>query len=286
MKNHILTIKRIVRGRRTIDGAGVSLVRVFARDDTADFDPFLMLDAFDSEDPNDYIKGFPWHPHRGIETITYLIHGNVEHGDSLGNKGAILDGECQWMTAGSGIVHQEMPQPVPRLLGTQIWLNMPAKHKMATPKYNDITMENVPVVEESGAVIRLIAGTYQGTQGAFSGDYVHILYMDITLAPNAAWSLPTDADHNLFVYIVSGEGRFGSPDADTVSSKNAVLFEKGDEFKLFGGDDGIRLLLLAGKPLREPVAWGGPIVMNTKEELDLAFRELKENTFIKHSAEY
>ena len=173
--NEIRSIRRIVTGKPATDGAGVKLVRVIGYNDTQDFDPFLMLDAFDSTNPEDYVKGFPWHPHRGIETITYLIRGDIAHGDSLGNKGRILDGECQWMTAGSGILHQEMPQPSERMLGTQLWLNLPAKDKMTEPKYNDIVGENVPTVAEEGLNIRIVSGNYKGTDGAFRGEYADAL---------------------------------------------------------------------------------------------------------------
>ena len=280
----IRQVKKTVTGRPTVDGAGVRLVRVLARDDTRDFDPFLMLDAFDSTNPDDYTKGFPWHPHRGIETITYMISGLVEHGDSLGNAGAIRDGECQWMTAGSGIIHQEMPKACPRMLGVQLWLNMPAKDKMAPPKYNGITQAQIPVVRENGAEVRVISGTYRGTLGATQGDYVQPLYLDVQLAPDTAWQTDTDADSTLFVYIVAGEGRFGAEPGERVALKHAVLFGAGDGFQVKAGAQGIRFLLLCGKPLHEPIAWGGPIVMNTQQELQLAFRELDAGTFIKHNA--
>ena len=274
-------IRKIVAGRQTVDGAGVKLVRVIGHDDTQEFDPFLMLDAFDSVNPNDYIKGFPWHPHRGIETITYLIRGDIEHGDSLGNKGSILDGECQWMTAGSGIIHQEMPKPSDRMLGVQLWLNLPAKNKMTAPRYHGIAQDDIPVIDEGDRKIHIIAGSYNGKAGAMEGDYVKALYLDVEMKPGAEWSLDTDEDATLFVYIVQGEGAFGSFPDKFIAAKQAVLFEPGRKFRVKAGDSGLRLLLMSGKPLREPIAWGGPIVMNTREELDLAFQELEANTFIK-----
>ena len=277
----IRTIRKIVTGRNAIDGAGVNLVRVFGYNDTKDFDPFLMLDAFDSVNPADYIKGFPWHPHRGIETITYLITGDIEHGDSLGNKGSILNGDCQWMTAGSGIIHQEMPKPCERMLGAQIWLNLPAKYKMVPPKYGDIKSENIPVVVEENSKVRVIAGSYKGKEGGFEGDYIKPLYYDVEVAPEAEWTLNTKKDNTLFIYIVQGEGNFDPKDEASVSEKHAVIFNRGDKFYVKASDKGIRFLLLSAKPLDEPIAWGGPIVMNTQEELDKAFEELDENKFIK-----
>lgn len=272
-------IKRIVTGSKAVDGAGVRLVRVVGYNDVKDFDPFLMLDAFDSVNPEDYIKGFPWHPHRGIETVTYLIRGNIEHGDSMGNKGNIFDGCCQWMTAGSGVLHQEMPQASDRMLGAQLWLNMPKNDKMAKPQYCDIKKEMVPVVEEDNATVRVISGNYRGHTSAVYGDYVKMLYLDAEIKPGAEWSMDTAADETLFAYIVDGEGRFG--ESDTVESKRAVLFDSGDKLDVHAGDNGIRLLLFMAKPLHEPIAWGGPIVMNTREELNQAFKELDEGTFIK-----
>jgi len=278
----IRTIRKIVTGQHAVDGAGVKLVRVIGHKDTKDFDPFLMLDAFDSVDPNDYIKGFPWHPHRGIETITYLIQGDIEHGDSLGNKGSIFDGECQWMTAGSGIIHQEMPKPSNRMLGVQLWLNLPAKDKMVPPKYHGLVKTDIPVIDEGGRKIRIISGTYDGKAGAMEGDYVKALYLDVEIDPGNAWSLNTNKFTTLFVYIVEGDGFFGPAEDGFVSAKHAILFNEGRKFQVKASDKGMRFLLMSGNPLKEPIAWGGPIVMNTKEELDLAFKELDENKFIKN----
>ena len=275
------TVKKIVTGQNKTDGAGVKLVRVIGYNDVKDFDPFLMLDAFDSTNSDDYTKGFPWHPHRGIETVTYLISGDIEHGDSLGNNGSILDGDCQWMTAGSGIVHQEMPKACERMLGAQLWINLPAKDKMVPPKYRDILNRNVPVVEENGNKVRIICGTYKGVHGAIQGDYVKPLYMDVDLKAGSEWTLDTDRDSTLFLYIVQGEGIFDTDGEKYISEKHAILFNEGDTMRVKATAKGVRFLLMSGKPLREPIAWGGPIVMNTKEELDQAFRDLDEGNFIK-----
>ena len=280
-------IRRIVTGKKTIDGAGVHLVRVLGYRDTQDFDPFLMLDAFDSDNPEDYIKGFPWHPHRGIETVTYLIQGDIEHGDSLGNSGSILDGDCQWMTAGSGIIHQERPKASSRMYGAQLWLNLPAADKMAPPAYGDIQRDQVPVVKGDGHTVRIVAGDYQGKAGAFQGRYIQATYLDIEMEPGQEWSFASEPDHTLFIYIFSGAAIFdpdknASDPAQLTREKQAVLFTKGDTFWAKAGPDGIRFILLCAKPLHEPIAWGGPIVMNTEAELELAFKELEKGTFIKN----
>jgi quercetin 2,3-dioxygenase len=280
MKN-VRAIRKIITGQNAIDGAGVRLVREIGFNDTKDFDPFLLLDAFDSVDPNDYIKGFPWHPHRGIETITYLIKGDIEHGDSMGNKGSILDGDCQWMTAGSGIIHQEMPKSSERLFGAQLWLNLPAKDKMVRPKYRPILQQDIPVINEKDKKIHILAGTYNGNRGAMEGDYVKALYLDVEADAGAVWELDSEPDHTLFVYILQGAASFGEESNKIIPEKHVVLFSEGNKFTLKASGKGIRFLLMAGKPLNEPIAWGGPIVMNTREELDLAFRELDMNTFIR-----
>lgn len=280
---------KIKKGEPAVDGAGVKLVRVIGYYDTKDFDPFLMLDAFDSVNPDDYTKGFPWHPHRGIETITYLIHGNIEHGDSLGNSGSILDGECQWMTAGSGIIHQEMPKASNRMLGAQLWLNLPARDKMTEPSYGDIKSENIPVINESRTKVHVLAGEYQGHKGAFEGKYIKTIYLDVELPANQEWHFMNDAKNTLFVYIFNGKAIF-DPDKsidnpqDLVDEKQAVLFSHGDKFWIKAADQNVRFILLSAEPLKEPIVWGGPIVMNTKEELNVAFSELDNNTFIKKHA--
>lgn len=278
---HLHTIKKIITGKQAVDGAGVNLVRVFGHSDTKELDPFLMLDAFDSVDPKDYVKGFPWHPHRGIETITYLISGDIEHGDSLGNKGSILDGECQWMTAGSGIIHQEMPKASKRMLGVQLWLNLPAKDKMVAPHYRGITMSEIPIVDEGQQKIHIIGGTYKGQNGAVTGDYVKPLYLDVEMNSGAEWTMDTPKGATLFVYIVEGGGIFDSVRDEIVTAKHGIIFNEGNQLVVKAATTGIRFLLMAGQPLKEPIAWGGPIVMNTREELELAFQELDNNTFIK-----
>lgn len=280
--NLIRNIKRVVSGTQQVDGAGVRLVRVLGPAQTKEFDPFLMLDAFDSRNPADYVKGFPWHPHRGIETVTYLIEGDIEHGDSLGNRGHIVNGGCQWMTAGSGIIHQEMPQPSPRMLGLQLWLNLPRKNKWAPPTYRDMTADRIPRVEGPDGTVGVIAGSYGGVTGPTQGDYVRASLLDVDLKPGAAWECPTDPACTLFIYIVAGTGTVGSP-AAPVESRRAVLFGDGDAVSAKAGPEGIRFILFAGRPLREPIAWGGPIVMNTQEELDQAFAELDNGTFIRSS---
>jgi redox-sensitive bicupin YhaK (pirin superfamily) len=246
-----------------------------------DVDPFLMLDAFDSVNPGDYVKGFPWHPHRGIETITYLIQGDIEHEDSLNNKGRILDGGCQWMTAGSGIIHQEMPQQANRLLGAQLWLNLPAKDKMVPPNYRDLSSDTIPIIEEGKTRVHIIAGNYKGTAGAAQGDYVKPLYLDVELKPESEWALTTERDATLFIYIIKGQGHVNQEAPEHVEEKKAVVFNEGETFWVKAADKGMRFLLLSGKPLNEPIAWGGPIVMNTNEELELALKEIDEGTFIK-----
>jgi redox-sensitive bicupin YhaK (pirin superfamily) len=278
----IRKIQRIATGTHQVDGAGVKLVRVLGHGDVEDFDPFLMMDAFDSRNPADYTRGFPWHPHRGIETVTYLIHGDIEHGDSLGNRGHILDGGCQWMTAGSGIIHQEMPKASARMLGLQLWLNLPRKDKWTPPKYRDLTAAVIPKVKEAAGTIAVISGAYQGTKGATQGEHVEALILDVTLDPGTPWRLPVDPQSTLFIYLVEGAGSFDG--AATVKSHQAVLFGAGDEFAVQAGPEGLRFLLFAGRPLREPIAWGGPIVMNTREELEQAFAELDNDTFIREKA--
>lgn len=281
---------QIIRGQNAVDGAGVHLRRVLGANTIQDFDPFLMLDGFDSADPKDYIKGFPWHPHRGIETITYLVKGKIEHGDSLGNKGTIHDLECQWMTAGSGIIHQEMPKASDRMLGCQLWVNLPAKEKMTIPAYGDITQDKIVVVEEENAVVRILAGSYKGKSGVFEGKYVKVKYIDVDLAPDSTWTYTeTPNDETLFIYLLDGTLAVDETLADFEQKSCAVLFTSADKnaatndaVVVRSGSRGARFVLLAAKPLREPVAWGGPIVMNTREELEEAFDELDNGTFIKH----
>ncbi|AEG59759.1 pirin family protein [Desulforamulus ruminis] len=279
----IREIRKVLTGQIQYDGAGVKLVRVIGRDDVYDFDPFLMLDAFDSHDPADYIKGFPWHPHRGIETVTYLIRGKIEHGDSLGNKGNILDGECQWMTAGSGILHQEMPQAAERMLGVQLWLNLPRQDKMTVPQYRDLSAAKIPKIQEENATVGVISGHYQKTSGAIQGDYVKTLFLDVAVQAGASWRMATEKDWTLFIYILEGEGAFDAEGRQMIPGKSAVLFTEGEEIFAQSADKELRFLVFAGKPLKESIAWGGPIVMNTQEELQQAFKEIKEGTFIREN---
>lgn len=270
---------KTVRGSDAVDGAGVKLVRVLGNATIKDFDPFLMLDAFDAKDPRDYTKGFPWHPHRGIETVTYLIEGKIEHGDSLGNSGVIGNGDCQWMTAGSGIIHQEMPKEAERMLGLQLWLNLPAKDKMTEPKYRDITAAMIPKVEEAHATVRVISGTFKGVEGAIQGDHVKTLMLDADIKAGGSLDIEAPHDNTLFFYVVRGSG---SLEGDRLTAKSAILTSKGDTLTLLSGDEGMRVILFSGAPLNEPVAWGGPIVMNTREELEKAFDEIRDGSFIKH----
>lgn len=283
-------VSQTVRGQNAVDGAGVHLRRVLGLRTVKDFDPFLMLDGFDSVNPQDYIRGFPWHPHRGIETVTYLLRGKIEHGDSLGNFGVIGDLQCQWMTGGSGIIHQEMPKESDRMLGCQLWVNLPAKDKMTHPAYRDILSEDVSVVEEQDAIVRVLSGSYKGHKGAVSGDYVKVQYLDVELKAGSQWSYrETPNIQTLFLYLI--EGTLSAYDSFTHFEEKAcaILLKASseaesefDEVLVKAGPEGARFFLIAAAPLREPVAWGGPIVMNTNEELNLAFEELDNNTFIKH----
>ncbi len=274
-------IKKIVAGEEKVDGAGVSLTRVIGKPNVHDFDPFLMLDAFDHKDPEKYTKGFPWHPHRGIETVTYLLEGEIEHGDSLGNSGVIRNGDCQWMTAGSGIIHQEMPQAAPRMLGTQLWVNLPAKDKMTVPKYRDFKNTDLPQINSDNCRVKIIAGQYDGRTGPMEDITVQPTYLDVTVKPGAGFTFETDPHDTLFIYIYSGTLLFKADRDKELPTRVAALFEAGDELHVKGGEKGARFLLFAGKPLKEPIAWGGPIVMNTKDELALAFEEINKGTFIK-----
>ena len=274
-------VKKIVQGYATTDGAGVRLIRVLGHDNVRDIDPFLMLDAFGSDNPDDYIRGFPMHPHRGIETITYLLEGEIDHKDSLGNGGILRDGDLQWMTAGSGILHEEMPKETKpgRLRGLQFWLNLPKKDKMAPPHYFPISPGMVKDIDIKGGRVKLIAGEFSGQRGVEPG-YVKATMMDIQLDRNVEFNLPVPGELNTFVYIMEGAGLFGDK-RRTGQQFSAVLFDGGDSIRIQALDNGIRFILLAGEPLNEPVAWGGPIVMNTEEELETAFRELQNGTFIR-----
>ena len=285
------TCSQIVRGQHAVDGAGVRLRRVLGLNTVEDFDPFLMLDGFDSVNPQDYIRGFPWHPHRGIETVTYLLHGEIEHGDSLGNKGIIRDGQCQWMTAGSGIIHQEMPKASEILLGCQLWVNLPKKEKMTVPAYRDIKPQVVAVVQEKNATVRVLSGNYHNRPGAVKGEYVKVQYLDVTLEPDALWHYQETAnDQTLFLYLIKGTLAADEALVNFEEKACAILMSASsarntdfDEIRVKAGTEGARFFLLAAVPLKETIAWGGPIVMNTEEELDVAYRELNDKTFIKHN---
>jgi hypothetical protein len=276
-------IARIQPGRPTIEGAGVRLLRAFADADPL-LDPFLLLDDFHSHDPRDYLAGFPWHPHRGIETITYMLHGEVAHGDSLGNQGVIRPGEVQWMTAGSGIIHQEMPQEPPdRLLwGFQLWANLPAASKMMDPRYREVIRRDIPEVNtREGAKIKIICGQVEGVKGPVQDIVTEPEYLDVTLIPGAEFRRAIPAEHNVFAYVVQGKAGFGD-DRQTVREKHLVVFDRGEEVSVSTDRELARFLLVSGRPLREPVAWRGPIVMNTEAELDLAFAEYQDGTFLKY----
>jgi len=271
-------IQKTVRGQRAVDGAGVRLVRMLGNADVYDFDPFLMLDSFDSTNPSDYTAGFPWHPHRGIETITYLISGRIEHIDSLGNKGVIGSGESQWMTAGSGILHQEMPQVSDRMLGFQLWLNLPRNEKMTEPAYLSITPKDIPVVTNKNATIRVLSGNYGDANGVLPR-HIPASIFDISLPRGESLSLPTKPEENVFVFLIEGDAIIN---ATLISEKTAVLFGGGDSVSFSAAPErDLRIIFFSGKALHEPVAWGGPIVMNTREELDFAFDELRRGTFMK-----
>ena len=271
-------VKQILMSRATLEGAGVRLKRVFGYNEVPLFDPFLLLDHFGSENPADYIRGFPWHPHRGIETVTYMLNGEVEHGDSIGNSGVIRSGDIQWMTAGSGIIHQEMPRRYEGLMqGFQLWVNLPAKKKMIDPKYRGIVNDQVPVLEKEGAEIKVIAGRINGTRGPVRDLVVDVEYFDVKLAASKTFEHPTARDDTVLAYVVEGSGYL---DNELIGSRECALFSEGDTIKIKAKDD-IRFLYVSGKPLNEPVAWGGPIVMNTQEELKIAFQELEQGTFIR-----
>ncbi|TFG31522.1 pirin family protein [Candidatus Thorarchaeota archaeon] len=278
----IRPIKKVLRSITTSDGAGVRLRRVFSNNETELTDPFLLLDFFGSDNPNDYIAGFPWHPHRGIETITYMLQGQVKHEDSIGNSGIIESGDCQWMTAGSGIIHQEMPGRVDgAMMGFQLWANLPSSHKMMHPRYRDIKESDIPKVEtDEGCVIRIIAGEFQSASGPVKEIVTDPEYFDIFVPANTEFRHVTKKEHNVLAYVFEGEGTFSND--KTIQTDRLVIFDSGDEIVITTKEYPVRFLLISGKPIGEPIAWYGPIVMNTREELEVAFREFQEGTFIKH----
>ena len=273
-------IIKAVKGHPAVDGAGVNLIRVIGYRDIQEADPFLLLDAFDSTDPKDYINGFPMHPHRGIETVTYLIDGQIDHEDSLGNKGSIQAGQSQWMTAGSGIMHQEMPQEQSRLFGLQLWVNLPKKHKMTVPRYFDITNDMIKTVDIPEGKVRVIAGSFGDAKGVDTA-FVKAQMLDIRLNPDAEMLIPMDKKSTVLVYTLEGDGYFGPGALHYADRRTAVIFGEGDTFFARAGKNGLHFMLYSGRPLRESVAWGGPIVMNTQEELVNAFEELQVGTFIR-----
>jgi quercetin 2,3-dioxygenase len=283
MKN-IKQIKRIFTSQTTIEGAGVHLQRAFGFAEVPLFDPFLLLDDFRSCNPDHYLKGFPWHPHRGIETITYVLQGDVEHGDSLGNKGTISSGDIQWMTAGSGIIHQEMPKgdQNPCMMGFQLWANLPARDKMMAPRYRDITAADIPEIHlDNGTTIKIICGRLGEVIGPVRDIVIEPEYLDITVPPRTTFEHKTRSGHTVFAYVIEGQGSFSDDRQAVFGNETVVLFEEGESVLVTTGEVPVRFLLIAGKPLGEPVAWRGPIVMNTGEELDIAFSEYARGTFIR-----
>ncbi len=282
----IRKIKRTSTSVPTMEGAGVHLRRAFANNDVYEFDPFLLLDDFRSDTPNHYLKGFPWHPHRGIETITYVLRGDVEHGDSLGNKGDISSGDVQWMTAGSGIIHQEMPKgdQEGHMDGFQLWANLPADHKMMSPRYRDISAADIPTAPlDGGGEVKVICGQVGDVTGPVTDIMINPEYLDVRLPSNGVFSHQTPAEHTVFAYVYAGQGCFEEGSSDRLGNHTLVLYESGDQVRIVAADQELRFLLISGKPLKEPIAWGGPIVMNTQDELQLAFDEFNNGTFIKSS---
>jgi len=278
------SVSLLLTGKPTVEGAGVHLQRIFGFPEAPRFDPFLLLDDFGSSRPEDYVAGFPWHPHRGIETVTYMVSGTVEHRDSLGNQGAIGAGDVQWMTAGSGIIHQEMPQPArENLRGFQLWVNMPAATKMSEPRYRDIASAAIPSVSpHDGVDIKVIAGEVAGVRGPVTDGAAQPEYADVSLAPGAAFEHPTEDERTVFVYAVAGSGTLGTNFEHELRGGQLALCGAGPSVRAAAGDAGFRFLLVSGRPFGEPVAWGGPIVMNTREELATAFREYEQGTFLRH----
>jgi hypothetical protein len=297
----IRPIKQVLQSKPTVEGAGVKLRRAFGFGNTTDFDPFLLFDDFRNENPDDYLAGFPWHPHRGIETITYVLAGTVAHGDSLGNRGSLGAGDVQWMTAGSGILHQEMPKgdPQGRMHGFQLWANLPSSLKMTAPRYQDVAARDVPeVVDDDGTRVRVVCGSFWGKTGPVEGVAADPRYLDVFVPPGQRKRLAVETARHAFAYVFEGSGTFRDASeprdvrtervggttgagAGAAGNRSLVLFDTGDEVTVQAGDEGIRFLLVSGKPIEEPVAWYGPIVMNTEDELRQAYAELRDGTFIK-----
>lgn len=280
----IRDVESIIPGTPTLEGAGVRLNRIFGHAEAPRFDPFLLLDDFSSRNPEDFVAGFPWHPHRGIETVTYVLEGQVRHGDSLGNAGLIGPGDMQWMTAGSGIVHQEMPKggAAGGLMGLQLWVNLPADSKMIGPRYRDIKASDIPMIQdEDGAAVRIICGRYGGLEGPVRDIVVDPEYLDVALAEGKTFAHEVDQGHTVLAYVLSGKGYFQESRSEAVGAGRLVLLRAGEEVRITGAGPGFRFLFISGKPLGEPVAWYGPIVMNTREELEQAFKEYREGTFLR-----
>lgn len=295
-------VKSITEAQATLEGAGVHLYRAFGFHKPREFDPFLLFDDFRNDDPAMFQKGFPWHPHRGIETITYVLDGEVEHGDSLGNRGVLGAGSVQWMTAGSGIMHQEMPRANPKgqMHGFQLWANLPSSLKMTTPRYQDIQGSDIPVItDDDGTVVKIVTGSFWGQRGPVDGIAADPLYLDISVPPNTRKTFPVETYANTFAYVFAGTGNFRDASTpygvrvekevageeinirDMTGNRSLVNFDTGDEITVQAGADGIRFLLISGQPIQEPVAWQGPIVMNTQDELRQAMQDLQNGTFIK-----
>jgi quercetin 2,3-dioxygenase len=294
-------IKKVLQTKPTLEGAGVKLQRAFGFGNTSEFDPFLLFDDFRNEEPADYLAGFPWHPHRGIETITYVLAGTVEHGDSLGNRGNLGAGDVQWMTAGSGILHQEMPRGDARgrMHGFQLWANLPSSLKMTKPRYQDVAAQDIPeVVDDDGTAVRVICGEFWGRKGPIEGVAADPRYLDVSVPPGQKKRLAVETSRHAFAYVFAGSGSFrdasdpqgvltediatgGTVRDHQTRNRSLVLFDRGDEVVVQAGEEGIRFLLVSGKPIEEPVAWYGPIVMNTNEQLQQAIAELRSGTFIK-----
>jgi quercetin 2,3-dioxygenase len=297
----IRPVKSVVQSQPTREGAGVNLRRAFGFGNTTDFDPFLLFDDFRNDRPQDYLAGFPWHPHRGIETITYVLAGTVEHGDSLGNRGSLGDGDVQWMTAGRGIMHQEMPKgdDLGRMHGFQLWANLPSSLKMTAPRYQDIKAVDIPeVIDDDGTRVKVVCGEFWGRKGPVEGVAADPHYLDVSVPPGRRKTLRVDVDRHAFAYVFAGSGDFRSASRpfgvltekevngedvklrETTGNRSLVLFDSGDEVTVQAGEEGIRFLLVSGRPIEEPVAWYGPIVMNTEDELRQAVAELRAGTFI------
>jgi quercetin 2,3-dioxygenase len=298
----IRPVKRVVSSKPTMEGAGVHLRRAFGFGDTSEFDPFLLLDDFRNDRPAEYLAGFPWHPYRGIETITYVLAGNVEHGDSLGNRGNLGAGDVQWMTAGRGILHQEMPQgdEKGRMHGFQLWANLPSSLKMTAPRYQDIKAAEVPeVTDDDGTRVRVVCGNFWGKRGPVEGVAADPRYLDVWVPPGKRKTLKVEVERHAFAYVFEGSGNFRAASEpfgvltertdgvneilvrEQTGNRSLVLFDSGDEISVQAGDEGIRFILVSGKPIKEPVAWHGPIVMNSQAELQQAFNELRQGTFIR-----